>query len=218
MVPQADSTWGESCVQAGLSPLQKTKTFRQFDDFVTFGEGVGGRLSASRDSPEPPPFRVQGNHLDVVRTGGLTARVMLKEFKEFALKGNLVDMAVAFVMGAAFTKLSGSMIEDLVMPLVGKLTGGVDFSNKFIGLSESVTAASLAEARAQGAVFAYGNFITTGINFVIVAFVMFLVVKSINKAKALAIKEEAAAPAAPPEPSAEEKLLTEIRDLLRSRN
>lgn len=142
---------------------------------------------------------------------------MLKEFKEFALKGNLVDMAVAFVMGAAFTKLSGSMIEDLVMPLVGKLTGGVDFSNKFIGLSDSVTAASLTEARAQGAVFAYGNFITTGINFVIVAFVMFLVVKSINKAKELAIKEEAAAPAAPPEPSAEEKLLTEIRDLLRSR-
>ena len=143
---------------------------------------------------------------------------MLKEFKEFALKGNLVDMAVAFVMGAAFTKLSGSMIEDLVMPLVGKLTGGVDFSNKFIGLSDGVTAASLVEARAQGAVFAYGNFITTGINFVIVAFVMFLVVKSINKAKTLASKEEAAAPAVPPEPSAEEKLLTEIRDLLRSRN
>jgi large conductance mechanosensitive channel len=143
---------------------------------------------------------------------------MLKEFKEFALKGNLVDMAVAFVMGAAFTKLSGSMIEDLVMPVVGKLTGGVDFSNKYLALSDSVTAASLAEARAQGAVFAYGNFITTGINFVIVAFVMFLVVKSINKAKALAIKEEAAAPAAPPEPSAEEKLLAEIRDLLRSRN
>lgn len=137
---------------------------------------------------------------------------MLKEFKEFALKGNLIDMAVAFVMGAAFSKLSGSFIEDLVMPLVGKVVGGADFSNLFIALSDSVTASSLIEAKKQGAVLAYGNFITVALNFVIVAFVMFLVIKSINKAKALT--EKPAAPAPPLEPSAEEKLLTEIRDLL----
>jgi len=140
---------------------------------------------------------------------------MFKEFKEFAMKGNLVDMAVAFVMGAAFTKLSGSFIEDLVMPLVGKVAGGMDYSNRFLPLSDKVTATNLAEAKTQGAVLAYGNFVSVGINFVIVAFVMFLVVKSINKAKALA--EELAAPAAPPEPTAEEKLLCEIRDLLKQK-
>lgn len=140
---------------------------------------------------------------------------MLKEFKEFALKGNLVDMAVAFVMGAAFIKLSGAFIEDLIMPVVGKISGGMDYSNKFIALSDTVTALSLEEAKKQGAVLAYGNFITIAINFVIVAFVVFLVVKSINKAKALAAKEAAAAPA--PEPSSEEKLLTEIRDLLKQK-
>jgi large conductance mechanosensitive channel len=142
---------------------------------------------------------------------------MLKEFKEFALKGNLIDMAVAFVMGAAFTKLSTAFIEDLVMPLIGKVSGGMDFTNKFFALSDAVTATNLVEAKKQGAVFAYGNFITISINFVIVAFVMFLVVKAINKAKALAIKEEAAAPVAPAPPTAEEKLLAEIRDLLKSK-
>ena len=140
---------------------------------------------------------------------------MFKEFKEFALKGNLIDLAVAFVMGAAFVKLSTSFIEDLVMPLVGKISGGADFSNLFIALSDKVTATSLAAAKEQGAVFAYGSFITVTINFIIVAFVMFLVVKAINKAKTLAAKEEAAAP--PAEPPAEEKLLTEIRDLLKQK-
>jgi large conductance mechanosensitive channel len=141
---------------------------------------------------------------------------MFKEFKEFALKGNLIDMSVAFVMGAAFTKLSTSFIEDLIMPLVGKISGGVDFSNKFIALADAVTATNLAEAKKQGAVLSYGNFITIGINFVIVAFVMFLVVKAINKAKTLA--EKPAPAAGPPEPTAEEKLLTEIRDLLKQKN
>ena len=140
---------------------------------------------------------------------------MLKEFREFALKGNLVDMAVAFVMGAAFTKFSTSFIEDLFMPLLGAVTpGGMDFSNKFIGLSSNVTATSLVEAKKQGAVFAYGNFITVGLNFFIVAFAMFLVVKAINKAKSLNKKEEEAAPAAP---SKEEVLLAEIRDLLKEK-
>ena len=140
---------------------------------------------------------------------------MFKEFKEFALKGNLIDMSVAFVMGAAFTKLSTSFIEDLIMPWVGRVTGGADFSNLFIRLSDKVTATNLIEAKKQGAVFAYGNFMTVGINFVIVAFVMFLVVKAINKAKALA--EKSAAPAGPPEPTAQEMLLAEIRDLLKQK-
>jgi large conductance mechanosensitive channel len=137
---------------------------------------------------------------------------MFKEFKEFALKGNLIDMAVAFVMGAAFTKLSAAFIEDLVMPLIGRISGGMDYTNKFFALSDKVIATNLVEAKKQGAVLAYGNFITIGINFVIVAFVMFLVVKSINKAKTLTAKEAAAAS---PEPSAQEKILVEIRDLLK---
>lgn len=141
---------------------------------------------------------------------------MFKEFKEFALKGNLIDMSVAFVMGAAFTKLSTAFIEGLVMPFVGLLSGGMDFTNKFLPLSDKVTATSLVEAKKQGAVVSYGEFITISINFLIVAFVMFLVVKAINNAKAIAIKEEAAAaPAAPP---AQEVLLAEIRDLLKQKN
>ncbi len=141
---------------------------------------------------------------------------MFKEFKEFALKGNLIDISVAFVMGAAFIKLSSAFIEGLIMPLVGLLSGGMDFTNKFIALSEKVTATNLADAKKQGAVISYGDFITVAINFVIVAFVMFLVVKAISKAKALAQKP--ATPAGPPEPTVEEKLLTEIRDLLKQRN
>ncbi len=139
---------------------------------------------------------------------------MFKEFKEFALKGNLIDMAVAFVMGAAFTKLSTAFIEDLIMPLIGRVSGGIDYSNKFIALSSNVTATSLIDAKKQGAVLAYGNFITIGINFIIVAFVMFLVVKGINNAKRLTAKmaEEKTT-----DPSTEEKLLMEIRDLLKNR-
>jgi len=152
---------------------------------------------------------------------------MFKEFKEFALKGNLIDMSVAFVMGAAFTKLSAAFIEDLVMPWVGKLAGGMDYTNKFFPLYtqafDKATGAevpmasitTLAKAKEYGAVIAYGDFITIAINFLIVAFVMFMVVKAINKAKKLTEKEEAAAP--PPPPTAEEKLLAEIRDLLKQK-
>ena len=142
---------------------------------------------------------------------------MYKEFKEFALKGNLIDMAVAFVMGAAFVKLSTAFIDDLVMPLVGKLSGGMDFTNKFVALSDSVTATNLIDAKKQGAVIAYGDFITIAINFAIVAFVMFLVVKAISKAKAIAARKEAAVPAAAPLPTAQELLLGEIRDLLKQK-
>ncbi len=159
---------------------------------------------------------------------------MLKEFREFALKGNLIDMAVAFVMGAAFTKLSTAFIEGLIMPWVGKISGGIDFTNSFFPLySKAVknvmvdgkavptevtldSIKTLAEAKTYGPVIAYGDFITIAINFVIVAFVMFLVVKSINKAKALTEKEAAAAP--PPAPGAEELLLMEIRDLLKQKS
>ena len=135
---------------------------------------------------------------------------MIKEFKEFALKGNLIDMAVAFVMGAAFTKFSTSFIEDLIMPFVAKISSGADFSNSYISLSDAIPSGlAIADAKKLGPVFAWGNFITVGINFLIVAFVMFLVVKAINKLKEA---EAAAAHAAPP---AQEVLLTEIRDLLK---
>ncbi len=137
---------------------------------------------------------------------------MLKEFKEFALKGNLIDMSVAFVMGAAFTKFSGAFIEDLIMPFIAKISSGVDFSNSYIPLSDKVTTGlAIVDAKKLGPVVAWGNFVTIGINFLIVAFVMFLVVKAINKLK----KAEAAAPTPTPAPTAQEVLLTEIRDLLK---
>ncbi|MFM2221621.1 MAG: large conductance mechanosensitive channel protein MscL [Verrucomicrobiota bacterium] len=137
---------------------------------------------------------------------------MLKEFKEFALKGNLIDMSVAFVMGAAFTKFSGSFIDDLIMPFVAKISSGMDFSNSYISLSEKVPAGlALIDAKKLGPVVAWGNFVSISINFLIIAFVMFLVVKAMNKLK----KAEATAPAAPPAPSAQEVLLAEIRDLLK---
>ena len=137
---------------------------------------------------------------------------MFKEFKEFALKGNLIDLSVAFVMGGAFSTFSGSFINDLIMPFVAKVSSGVDFSNSYYPLSDKIEPGlALVEAKKLGPVVAWGNFISISINFVIVAFVMFLVVKAINKLK----RAEAAAPAAPPAPSAQEVLLTEIRDLLK---
>lgn len=144
---------------------------------------------------------------------------MFKEFKEFALKGNLIDMAVAFVMGAAFTKLSTAFIEDLIMPFVGLASSGVDFTNKFFALKTlPADVLTLADAKKAGVpVIAYGDFVTVSINFIIVAFVMFLVVKAINKAKKLAERKEEIAAAVPPGPTKEEILLTEIRDLLKSK-
>ena len=141
---------------------------------------------------------------------------MFKEFKEFALKGNLIDLAVAFVLGVAFTKFSASFIEDLFMPLIGSITpGGLDFSNLFVGLSDKVVATDLVKAKTQGAVLAYGNFITVGLNFFIVAFAMFLVVKAVNKAKKLAEKQVVVS--AVPDLTVQEKLLAEIRDLLKQK-
>jgi large conductance mechanosensitive channel len=133
---------------------------------------------------------------------------MLGEFKKFALRGNVVDLAIGVIIGAAFGKIVDSMVGDVFLPLIGAVTGGLDFSNYFGPLSKSITATSLVEAKKQGAVLAWGNFITIAINFLIIAWVLFLVVKGINRMKA---KEEAK-PA--PAPLREEVLLTEIRDLL----
>ena len=136
---------------------------------------------------------------------------MLKEFRDFAMKGNVVDLAVGVIIGAAFGAIVSSLVGDIIMPLIGSITGGLDFSNYFIGLSKAVTATNLADAKKQGAVLAYGSFLTLVINFGIVAFVLFMVIRAMNSMK----RKEAAAPAAPPKPTREEELLTEIRDLLK---
>ncbi|MFN8548281.1 MAG: large conductance mechanosensitive channel protein MscL [Candidatus Eisenbacteria bacterium] len=142
---------------------------------------------------------------------------MFKEFKEFAMKGNVLDMAVGIIMGGAFGGIINSLVSDVLMPPIGMALGNHDFSNLFVTLKEGATPgpyASLAAAKAAGAVtVGAGLFANTVINFIIVAFAMFMLVKGMNAAK----KKEAAAPAAPPEPPADVKLLTEIRDLLSKR-
>src|SRR6201993_3971858 len=136
---------------------------------------------------------------------------MLQEFKAFALKGSVVDLPVGVIIGAAFGAIVTSLVGDVIMPMIGAVTGGLDFSNYFTPLSKAVTATNLADAKKQGAVLAWGSFLTLTINFVIVAFVLFLVIRAINTLK----RKEEAAPTAPPKPSAEVELLTEIRDLLK---
>ena len=137
---------------------------------------------------------------------------MLKEFRDFAMKGNVVDLAVGVIIGAAFGSIVSSLVGDIIMPIVGSITGGLDFSNYFTGLSKAVTASNLVDAKKQGAVLAWGNFLTLTINFLIIAFVLFMVIRAMNTLKR---KDAAAAPAAPPKPTREEELLTEIRDLLK---
>ena len=136
---------------------------------------------------------------------------MLEEFKKFAMRGNVVDLAVAVVIGAAFGAVVNSLVGDIIMPVIGAVTGGFDFSNYFLPLSAKVTATSLVEAKKQGAVFAWGNFVTIIINFLIIAFALFVAIKGINLLK------KAEAPPAPAAPSKEVQLLTEIRDALRNR-
>jgi len=136
---------------------------------------------------------------------------MLEEFKKFAMRGNVVDLAVGVIIGAAFGAVVNSLVADMVMPLIGSITGGLDFSNYFVPLSSKVTATALVDARRQGAVLAWGNFITLVINFLIIAWVLFVCIKGINRLKA---PEK---PAGPTPPSAEVQLLTEIRDLLKAR-
>ena len=105
---------------------------------------------------------------------------MLKEFKEFISKGNVMDLAVGVIIGAAFGKIVDSLVNDIIMPIVGAIFGGLDFNDYFLGLSSAVTATTLDEARKQGAVFAYGSFITVVLNFLILAWIIFLMVKSVN--------------------------------------
>ena len=136
---------------------------------------------------------------------------MLKEFREFAMKGNVVDLAVGVIIGAAFGGIVTSLVGDVIMPLIGAVTGGLDFSNYFFPLSAKVTATNLADAKKQGAVLAYGNFLTLTLNFLIIAFVLFIVIRLVNKLK----RHDEAKSAEPPKPSAEVVLLTEIRDLLK---
>ena len=135
---------------------------------------------------------------------------MLEEFKKFALRGNVVDLAVGVIIGAAFGAIVTSLVSDVIMPVIGAVTGGLDFSNHFVPLSAKVTAASLDDAKKQGAVLAYGKFLTITINFIIIALVLFLEIRAMNK---LIHKEAEKAPAL----SKQEQLLAEIRDLLKAR-
>jgi large conductance mechanosensitive channel len=139
---------------------------------------------------------------------------MLKEFKAFVMRGNVVDLAVAVVIGAAFGKIVESMVNDIIMPIIGAISGGLDFSNYFLPLAKSVTATSLAEAKKQGAVLAWGNFLQMTVNFLIVAAVLFIVVKAMSTLKArMASAHVDDMPVKP----ADVVLLEEIRDLLARR-
>jgi large conductance mechanosensitive channel len=138
---------------------------------------------------------------------------IVQEFKEFAIKGNVMDLAIGVIIGGAFGKIVDSVVNDLIMPIIGRITGGLDFSNYFLALKEvpAGTPMTLDAVKKAGVpVFAYGNFITIALYFVILAFIIFMMVKWINK-----LKREAPAPAAPAEPPEEVKLLREIRDSLK---
>ena len=133
---------------------------------------------------------------------------MAKEFREFAVKGNVMDLAVGVIIGAAFGKIVDSVVSDLIMPIIGRILGGLDFSAYYLPLSGQTMGMPLAEAKKLGAVFAYGNFITVAVNFLILAFIIFLMVKQINRMKA-------AEPAVPAAVAEEVQLLREIRDSLK---
>jgi large conductance mechanosensitive channel len=142
---------------------------------------------------------------------------MLQEFKEFALKGNVVDLAIGIVIGAAFGRIVESIVNDIIMPIIAAISGGIDFSNMYLMLTGTAPeGAGLVDARKVGSVFAYGNFLTVVVNFAIIAFALFMVVKFMNRLKR---RQEAAVAAEPTsEPvAADVKLLTEIRDLLAAR-
>lgn len=139
----------------------------------------------------------------------------IKDFKEFAIRGNVMDMAVGVIIGGAFGKIISSLVDDIIMPLVGKVLGNADFTNLYIGLSGQECGLPLEKAKEAGAVFAYGQFCQNVIDFLIIAFCIFLMIKGMNKLNRK--KEEPEQPAAPAEPSAEEKLLGEIRDLLKQK-
>lgn len=134
---------------------------------------------------------------------------MIKDFKAFALRGNVVDLAVGVIIGAAFGAIVNSLVGDIIMPTIGAITGGLDFSNYFTALSKEVTATNLADAKKQGAVLAWGNFLTLSINFTIVAWALFMVIRAMNK---LIAKEP---PPDKPKLTIDQQLLTEIRDAVK---
>lgn len=138
---------------------------------------------------------------------------MINEFKDFIMKGNVMDLAVGVIIAGAFALITASLVGDIIMPVVGWIFGGLDFSNYFIPLGEGVTATTLAEAKERGAVLAWGNFLTTVINFVIIGFIIFWMVKTVKRFEEK--KEEEPAPE--PEPTPQEVLLAEIRDVLKSK-
>jgi len=139
---------------------------------------------------------------------------MLQEFKKFAMRGNVVDLAIGVIIGAAFGKIVESVVNDLIMPIIGRIFGGLDFTNYFLGLTPAASQAPTYDAaKKAGAALGYGTFITVTVNFIIVAFVLFLVVRGMNRM----LKKEAATPPPPAPPSAEVVLLGEIRDLLKAR-
>jgi len=135
---------------------------------------------------------------------------MLNEFKEFIARGNVIDLAVGVIIGGAFGGIVTSLTDDIIMPIVGAIFGGFDFSNYFLPLTSGVSASTLAAAREQGAVLAYGNFITVVLNFLILAWIIFMMVKAVNRLR----RREAEEPATPAAPPQDVQLLTEIRDLL----
>ncbi len=142
---------------------------------------------------------------------------MLKEFREFVSKGNVVDLAVGVIIGGAFGLIVKSLTDDIIMPIIGAIFGGVDFSNYFVPLVSGITATTLEAAREQGAVFAYGNFITVVINFLILAWIIFMMIKAVNSMRRR-MEEPKTTPAQPAPPPADILLLTEIRDLLAEGN
>lgn len=141
---------------------------------------------------------------------------MFKEFQEFVARGNVMDLAVGVIIGGAFGLIVSSLTDDIIMPIVGAIFGGLDFSNYFFPLTSGVTATSLEAAREQGAVFAYGSFLTVLINFLILAWIIFLMVKAVNNLRRRIERDEQVADV-PPAPPADVQLLTEIRDLLAKR-
>lgn len=138
---------------------------------------------------------------------------MMQEFREFAVKGNAIDLAVGVIIGGAFGKIVDSIVGDLVMPIIAKLFGGLDFSNHYIALAGQAAGLSLEEAKKAGAVFAYGNFITILVNFILLAFIIFMMVKQMNRLRKA--EEPAPAPEAPPVTPEDIVLLREIRDSLK---
>ena len=139
---------------------------------------------------------------------------MLQQFKKFALRGNVVDLAIGVIIGAAFGKIVGSLVDDVIMPIIGRIFGGLDFTNYFVGLTPAASQAPTYDAaKKAGATLGYGTFITVSVNFIIIAFVLFLLIRGMNRL----IKQEEQAPPPPAPPTKDQELLTEIRDLLKAR-